>query len=366
LFNNTRLFLLLIAFALSLGGCATPPERGQSNADVPACFIIYDAGSSGSRLFIYQQTATGWLNHPGPKTEALADPVRGNRGKTMADADTVVGSLVSALDDVRHVGPLDENGKPQWVAFDWQQQCRIEAAAVYATAGMRLAERLDAEASRLLWKKLNERLGATLGVPVTTRTLTEYEEGLYAWLASRESQVDARFGVAEMGGASLQVTFPCPLCEGARRVRVKGVPMDIFSYSFLGWGQDEAWKKIGDIPACQRGAGKENPAWRLADCESGMTGFAATVSAVAKMIRDSGDLRWRLTDAFSYMQATDIDSYCREGIDSGFKPKSACFRAAYLQYVLDTLALPAESEPSNVNWTLGAVVCHVTRCLETQ
>jgi len=366
LFHNTRLFLLPMVLAQFLAGCTIPPDHGQYSADVPACFVIYDAGSSGSRLFIYQQTATGWLNHRGPKTDALADPVRGNRGKTMADADTVVSHLVNALEDLRHDGPLDENGIAQWPAFDWRKHCRIQAAAVYATAGMRLAEQLDAEASGLLWKKLNERLGATLGMPVTTRTLTEYEEGLYAWLASRESQVDSRFGVAEMGGASLQVTFPCPSCEGSRRVRVKGMPLDIYSHSFLGWGQDEAWKTIGQITACQRGAARQNPDWRIEDCETGMTGFADAVSDVTGMIRESGDLRWRLTDAFRYMQAADIERYCREGIDSGFKPKSSCFRATYLRYVLDTLALPVDSERSDVNWTLGAVVCNVTRCLETQ
>ncbi len=82
---------------------------------------------------------------------------------------------------------------------------------------------------------------------VTTRTLTEYEEGLYAWLALRELEADGDFGVAEMGGASLQVTFPCPYCETARPVRVKDQILPVFSHSFLGWGQDEAWKKIQEF-----------------------------------------------------------------------------------------------------------------------
>lgn len=360
-------FLVIsMTMLLLVGACTTPVKPGQPDQDASACFIIYDAGSSRTRLFVYQQTATGWRKHLGPTSDALADPIRGNRGKTMRDADSVIGDLLSALDLVRSDGPLDKKGRPEWPAFDWQQQCRIETAAVYATAGMRLAEQRDSEASALLWKKLNERLSEKLGMTVSTRTLTEYEEGLYAWLALRETQADARFGVAEMGGASLQITFPCPLCETARRVSVKGVPMDIFSHSFLGWGQDETWKKLGDLPACQWAAGRKNSAWQIEDCEAGMQEFADVTADVAKMIKGSNGLRWYLTDAFRYMQSTDIDNFCRQGIDSGFKPESSCFRAVYLQNVLNTLALPVESEPSDVNWTLGAVVCTSTRCFDLQ
>ncbi|MFN2299648.1 MAG: nucleoside phosphatase, partial [Anaerolineales bacterium] len=73
--------------------------------------------------------------------------------------------------------------------------------------------------------------------------MSEFEEGLFAWLALGETLADTRFGVAELGGGSLQVTFPCRTCEGARQVMVGGRSMAIYSHSYLDWGQDEAWKR---------------------------------------------------------------------------------------------------------------------------
>ncbi len=364
--SQRSIFLCLIFFALLPGACTLHTDYALSKNDVSVCNVVYDAGSSRTRLYVYQQTATGWLKHSGPRTAALADPVRRNRGKTMADAGTVVDEIVTALENMRHDGPLNKNGKPEWHAFDWQQQCSIDSAAVYATAGMRLAEQQDAEASKLLWKMLNDTLSVTLGMPVTTRTLTAYEEGLFAWLAIREKQGDEKFGLAEMGGASIQITFPCPECETSRQVRVKGQVVPVYSRSFLGWGQDEAWKKIGHLPACAVGVGIENPDWEIDDCAAGMAVFSDVAAETAKYVRARDDLRWYLSDAFRYMQSTDIDQFCRKGLESGFKPTSACFRAVYLQNVLNILGLPIEAKTSDVSWTLGAVVCTASRCLEVQ
>ena len=366
MFKFFRLCAVLIVLAMTVGGCGTASERGQSLEGVSSCIIIYDAGSSSTRLFVYEQIASGWLQHRGPLTDALADPIRGNRGKTMADADSVIDALLGALDDLRSDGPPDRNGNPRWQAFDWQRQCRVESAAVYGTAGMRIAEQQDAAASGLLWRKLNARLGAMLGAPVTTRTLTEFEEGLFAWMAVSESQPDARFGIAEMGGASLQVTFPCRDCEGVRKVRVKGRKVKVFSHSFLGWGQDEAWQRFGDVAACQRGAGARNQAWRIEECQAVMAGFANAAADVKGYIKETEGLRWALTDVFRYMRNSDIENFCRKGLDSGFQPESSCFRAVYLQGVLQTLAVPLDAEKSSANWTEGAVVCTATRCLETR
>ncbi|NKC13250.1 MAG: hypothetical protein GKR94_13955 [Gammaproteobacteria bacterium] len=98
------------------------------------CQIVYDAGSSGTRLYIYEQQGDSWVEHRGPKVSALADPVREIRGKTWADADAVVAEVVGALDEV----------KPD---FDWSTQCQLDAAQVLATAGMRIAEQEDRDKS---------------------------------------------------------------------------------------------------------------------------------------------------------------------------------------------------------------------------
>ena len=363
--NKLGLCLLLMLTLVLAAACTTPQEKVQPGDNVSDCHIIYDAGSSATRLFVYQETATGWLKHKGPETDPLSDPIRRNRGKSLSDVNVVIANVLIALDDIRRDGPPDRNGETQWFAFDWRSQCNIQSAAVYATAGMRLAERQDARNSGLLWKRLNERLGEKLGMNVTTRTLSEYEEGLYAWLALREIKSDGDFGVAEMGGVSLQVTFPCPSCDNVRQVRVKDEIMPVFSHSFIGWGQDEAWKKYRNINACSRGAALKISDWRVDDCEAVLE-FADTAADVKRVIENSEGFHWYLSSAFSYMQTTDIDNYCRKGVNDGFQPESSCFRAVYLSSVLNTLALTDNSELTDVNWTLGAVACTATRCLEVQ
>ena len=363
--GSVGLYLPLVLSLVMMAACSTTVEKAQLGEDVSDCYIVYDAGSSATRLFIYQASATGWLQHKGPKIGALSDPIRRTRGKSMSDANNLIGDVLIALDNIRRDGPPGKNGEPEWTAFDWQTQCDTTAAAVYATAGMRLAEKQDARNSALLWSKLNDRLSEKLGVSVTTRTLTEYEEGLYAWLALGELREDGNFGVAEMGGVSLQVTFPCPHCETAPKVKVKGQTIPVFGHSFLGWGQDEAWRKFGGGSACSWGAGLKVPNWRVDDCETAIVGFTEAAAEFTRMIKDSDNLKWYLTSAFSYMQNTDIDYFCRKGINSGFEPESSCFRAIYQENVLDTLAIPSGYELSDVNWTLGAVVCSATQCLET-
>ncbi|NNL00010.1 MAG: nucleoside phosphatase [Xanthomonadales bacterium] len=363
---RVRLAWLPAALGLLLAGCAGITGQGRDGGQLPACHIIYDAGSSATRLFVYQRTTSGWQGHRGPVTDALADPVRGIRGKTMQDAGAVVGDIVMALEDLRHDGPAGSTGEQEWPAFDWKKQCRIESAAVYATAGMRMAEQLRPQASSQLWHMLDQKLSAALQVDVTARTLTGYEEGLFAWLTKRQAEPDGNFGLAEMGGASMQVTFPCRDCEASRPVKVKGGTLPIYSQSLLGWGQDEAWKKYAHLPACQVGSGNFDPGWTAADCALGMEGYLAAIAGIAENIGPAGELRWYISAAFSYMQDTDVDDYCRQGIESSFQPDSACFRAVYLKNVLDTLGVNHSVEKSDVSWTLGAVVCTDTRCLKAE
>lgn len=142
--------------------------------------------------------------------------------------------------------------------------------------------------------------------------------------------------------------------------------MQIFSRSFLGWGQDEAWRRFGHIAECERDAGADDQDWQIDDCESGVAGFADVAAEVRRNLEEAQGLRWYLIAAFRYMRNSDIEDFCQKGLDSGFEPESSCFRAIYLQSVVKTLALPPAAEKSAANWTLGAVVCAATRCLETR
>lgn len=361
-----RWALAVIVFALLASGCSTRVAQPQTEAVDTLCHIIYDAGSKGTRLFIYEVSDSEWIKHSGPRFGALADPVRGNRGKTMADADTVVDEFVNALEKIRADGPVDRKGIPKWPGFDWRENCNVQSVSVYATAGMRLAEYKSPANSKTLWDTLNMRLNGAVGIEVTTRTLSGYEEGLFAWLALSQQQPDLDFGMAEMGGGSVQITFPCADCELSREVKVADKKVAIYSRSFLGWGQDEAWQKFRSSTACTLGVAKRMQDWEVSDCATGMAEFQQSAVETLESIELAEPGRWFLSDAFRYMKDDDIERYCRQGDDSGFEPESACFRAIFLQNILETLGLPGDSKHSNADWTLGAVMCTATRCLETE
>ncbi|OQW93475.1 MAG: hypothetical protein BWK79_10920 [Beggiatoa sp. IS2] len=359
---------------------ATSVSVAETNGPA-ACHIVYDAGSSGTRLYIYEQQDKAWLEHEGPKVSALADPVREIRGKHWKDAESVTIEVVSALDSIKQDGPV-KGDKPAWKAFDWTKHCQIKSAGVYATAGMRLAEQANKERSVTLWASLKQKLAAKLGptVDIEARTLTGYEEGLYAWLAVREQQPDDSFAIAEMGGASAQITFPCAKCDendpDTKTVQLSGKHLQIYSYSFLGLGQDEASHSLGFPTSCANGIGTQQSGWKAQDCANQiqLTG--------SKGIRDPYDFdgeqrgaheqppiaqadsnRWFLTGAFNYMNASNIETYCLKDPKLS-EEESFCFRSIYPEKYLETLKIPVNSPKMNVSWTQGAVICKANSCLE--
>jgi hypothetical protein len=381
-------WLSLVCVLAAVAGCSSLPPTPPSIAPgTVACQVVFDAGSSGTRLYLYAKNGAQWTEHPGPRTGALADPVRQIRGKTHADIDAVTSDVMAQLERIRTAGPAASNGRPEWPAFDWPSRCTVTDAMVLATAGMRIAEQEDPARSRELWstlqRKLQERMGN--GVRVSARTLTGFEEGLFAWLAVREQRPDQRFGIAEMGGASSQVTFPCPGCDptddAVRTVQIKGHPVQMYSYSFLGLGQDEAPKTLGMAPSCSYGAALTQAGWQRSDCAaridvgsaSGLkdpynfqTGGAGAPSKGAQRLiptRQADVSGWVLTGAFNYMDPAGVANCCeRQG--QCFQAPTSCFRAIYLDKYLDALSIPAQSPKADVSWTQGAVLCAESQCLK--
>jgi len=342
------------------------------------CRIVYDAGSSGTRLFIYELHNTKWREHVGPKVSALADPVREILDRQWADAEAVVAEVVNSLEQIKVAGPVDDEGQVKWPAFDWSEQCRVVSASVYATAGMRIAEQQNPDRSRQLWQKLKQRLSAKIpkNVTVSTRTLTGFEEGLYAWLSVRQISGKDDFGIVEMGGASSQLTFPCDECPSARIIRLADQSHNIFSYSFLGLGGDEAFEILGNDAACQFGAAKQMPGWTEQACARSISIQTSQGIRDPYNIGEQGRGRyqvipvhkaeadsWVLTGAFYYMKDSDLDNCCILGKESKcHNPDSSCFRSVYFRKYLRLLGIDSYSTAES-SWTLGAVICQENDCL---
>ncbi len=387
----------IILSGIGLFGLASATQAASAlGPDKNTCYIMYDAGSSGTRLYVYEQAGGRLVEHAGPKVAALADPVRSFRGKTPADIDAVTDEVIGALNLIRTDGPLDD-GKPEWQGFDWDAACRVSSAKVYATAGMRIAEQENPADSLTLWQTLRTKLQTRVGadVSVETRTLSGFEEGLFAWLSVRGDSAATDFGNVEMGGASSQITFPCSDCsagnDAVRTIQLGGKPLQMYSYSFLGLGQDEAPKSlpmpyVDPVPAdCAHGVGGNRSDWRPALCAddipvrvvatgeairdpynyaagSSTKGTANTLPAAQKAVS-----QWTLTGAFNYAQDTDIQECCVDGSNACFQPATSCFRPVYLQKYLAILGVnAADASKRNASWTQGAVICETEDCLASQ
>ena len=152
------------------------------------CQIVFDAGSSGTRLYVYEKIGGTWIEHEGPKGAALADPVREIRGAKWSNRDQLINELMSLLGTILKDGPEYAGKGLAWKGFDWKRRCNVGTASVFATAGMRIAEHVNRSRSQQLWKDLKKALQKKLGpkVRVLTRTLPGYEEGLFAWLSVRD------------------------------------------------------------------------------------------------------------------------------------------------------------------------------------
>lgn len=376
--------LLLAIFIFITASCSViePVKQDMSLKTPTECYVLYDAGSSGTRLFIYEKQKTNWLIHTGPKVAALADPVREIRGKTNNDIDAITTEVVSALDAIKQDGPVNKKGKVKWQAFDWTTRCNVVSADIYATAGMRIAEQKNSDKSLELWRNLKQKLQAKVGntVHVNTRTITGFEEGLFAWLAVKEQKKHNDFGIVEMGGASSQVTFPCakcnPLDDATRTVLVDGTAVQMYSYSFLGLGKNEAPQTLGNPANCAYGVGQTKHNWKVEDCASQIRLEAPQgirdpynyngnhLGSYRQIPTNQADIKeWILTDNFNHLSDNQIDTCC---VNAGQcdKESNSCFLAVYFNKYLQRLNVPQTSEKMDSSWTLGAVICAVDNCLQ--
>lgn len=382
MFQTIRHTSLLIILILITTGCSKFfTTETKTNTTPKSCYIMYDAGSSGTRLYIYEKQGTSWIKHEGPKVSALADPIRGNRGKNSKDIESTVNEVISSLDNIKQDGPMKKD-KPKWEAFDWSSKCKVVSARVYATGGMRIAEQQNPKESSQLWKKLKEKLKKKVGdsVEVSTRTITGYEEGLYAWLTVRNKIKDNDFGIVEMGGASSQITFPCPKCDptnsAVKTITLADNPIQIYSYSFLGLGQNQAHKSLGLPSSCAYGIGTTEQKWEEKQCANQISiqkkqGIYAPYNYNNQKLGIYNSLpsqqknlsKWYLTGNFKYMNKNDVNNCCSQK-GKCYQKETSCFRAVYLKKYLQILSIPSSSEKMKVSWTKGAVICESEGCLK--
>lgn len=338
-----------------------------------SCYAIFDAGSSGTRLFIYEQTNNGLVEHTGAKVSAIADPIREIRGKTWNDANSTIDDLILALDKIKN------NSKKE--SFDWEKECDLKSVFVYATAGMRIAEQENSTKSNEFYSILHEKLQKRVGnsVLVDVRTISGYEEGLYKWISIYKQKGYDDFGLVEVGGASTQIAYSCEECQKQNNDSSKlvylgdGKSKVIYSKSFLGLGVDEAVKVFGLSNECSYGIGETKQNWDFEDCASkislGEKGYLLnpyTSNKKGEYIALPNSLKktekWLVTGAFNHLSDDAVCNCCMKK-GKCHNEKFSCFNAVYLNKFLLKLGVPVNSDKVDVSWSYGAAVCEINDCL---
>ena len=260
-------FLLILVF--SLGGCGTSVEETSQYT------AVIDAGSSGSRIYLYRVEDRGAGKVPN-LIQTGNIKVEPGLSSYAANPQQAGESLLPLIDyALQHL--------PSGV----QESTTLH---LFATAGMReLSEdsRNSVMAAVRIYLEANTPFifdGAT-----DAMTIAGAYEGLYGWMAVNyiQDQFDPagdREGIMEMGGASTQIAFLSN--DGGSRTlyrQFNGKKYVIYSKSFLGFGQNSIFQTVLGLdpfnpddnegskhPACLNPGIAEGTWGSFYDCQKGI------------------------------------------------------------------------------------------------
>lgn len=235
-----------------------------AEADAPNDYrIVVDAGSSGSRIYLYE-VETGpcpeikqVMSFKGIQGDEGIDEFLDNVGGVNRDTgiEGVGEAIITPLLEKAIPALAERGAKPEDVTVDF-----------LATAGMRSAikpvGKHDPESVQALYDQIRKSIVAEGFAAGEVRTTDgSAEEGLWTWIDVNDryrgafSKDNAPVGVVEVGGSSMQISFPtlAPVDPAANvySVSINRKSFNVFAKTFLGLGQDDARKamRVMDPPA---------------------------------------------------------------------------------------------------------------------
>lgn len=220
------LFATLLVLTFGLVGIPA-----ATAAPAPTYVAVIDAGSSGTRLALFEEGTgvTVTQVYRAPKNSAGLSSFATNAEAAGPDA------VQPLLDQLRT--HLDSQG----IAI------ADVPVALLATAGMRRLKLNDPVAVRDIFASTRATIEAS-GFPLrANRILPDTQEALLAWLdanarAGTLGTPSQDIGIVEVGGASAQVAFRSPRATGpgVSTVTVSGTDIHVVAISYLGLGANEA------------------------------------------------------------------------------------------------------------------------------
>ena len=268
----------MLGVLLSTAGCNAPSKPHSSNNQVPEKHysIVIDAGSSGSRIYVYQLQPKALDNMP--EVTMVGKPKKFKPGiSAMAtDQETVMQSIAA----------LVEHAKQSIDSAYWGKT----PLYLMATAGMRLVEKQQQEKTM---HQISSYLTTTPFAFKKAMIISGQFEGLYGWIAANylDDQMDPnqkREALVEMGGASTQVAHVAATAGDRTQTRTyRGEEQHIYAFSYLGMGSNEAIRMTA-VPECYP------VGYPISDSQKGTGDCAACAKKVAQSFA-------QLCDSISYL-----------------------------------------------------------------
>ena len=212
----------------------------QINALADRYAIVVDAGSTGSRAFIFKFT----IDNHGKKTFTVQKGLKVEPG---------LSSFINNIDDaITYFLPIFKDAEKQIPAFSHKST----PVYIKGTAGMRL---LGEENETILWNTIYNKLvnhtGFSFSIqPSNLGTIIGDDEAFYAVLSSNyiEGSINAEMiyqphipmvGAFDMGGASIQLIFHKGVGLGLGQDLIIKKD-DFWSYSWLNFGVERIREKV--------------------------------------------------------------------------------------------------------------------------
>jgi len=234
--------------------------------------IVVDAGSSGSRLHIFEETTT--------TPTQLADI------KDLTPTHNTVQPGISTF--LTHPQDLGPSLKPMLdKAVQVLQAAGTDLSQVQfnlmATAGMRLMPKRD---QAVIYQAIENYVKANYPFHIANiKTIAGQMEAVYGWLAvnyleNKFSGNSTTMGSLDLGGASTQIAFISHIAPSLKNVYsfiLAGKTYHLFATSFLGLGQDQARLKIGSLACYPSG-------YKVADLGMGQFNYSNCKAAIDKLL----------------------------------------------------------------------------------
>lgn len=246
--------LAAAAAVLCVGGLlALALVRVSSGAKGRDFGIMLDAGSSGTRLYVYEWPARADASVPLVEDSAVGqrfqDSTRGI--SSFADDPAAVGPYIAAL--------VDE-------ALPYIDEDKVETTPIYlkATAGMRLLPDEDQAAILAVIRSTLAEYPLVFEDSYAS-VITGEDEGVFGWvtvnyLLDTLGEPRETLGALDLGGASTQISFVAdvydypPAAYGVN-LTLGDTEYPVYVHSYLGYGRDQANLKYRDLLADAAGGG---------------------------------------------------------------------------------------------------------------